>query len=151
MATDNDRCIQRTRLACAILAMVSSLTATAVAAACGTSPDPERVVQAQLEAYNAHDIDAFAACYADEVTIYNLSANKAPRKGIPALREDYAFLTRVPKEFRAEIVKRMVNGPIVVDHERIVGLPEGKRAPDAIAVYEVRDGKILNVWFPPRE
>lgn len=125
--------------------------ATSPTATCGTSPDPERVVQAQLDAYNAHDIDAFAACYADDATIYNLAANKAPRKGIPALREDYAFLAQVPKGFRAEIVKRIVSGPIVVDHERPVGLPADKRAIDAIAVYEVRDGKILNVWFPPRE
>lgn len=121
------------------------------AAACGTSSDPEHVVQAQLDAYNAHDIDAFAACYADDAIIYNLAANKAPRKGIPALREDYAFLAKVPKEFHAEIVKRIVSGPIVVDHEHPVGLPADKRAIDAIAVYEVRDGKILNVWFPPRE
>lgn len=122
-----------------------------VAARCGDSPDPEKVVQAQLEAYNAHDLDAFAACYADAAAIQALGSGKPPRKGIPALREDYIFLKEVPKAYRAEVVNRTVSGPVVVDHERIHGLPPDRGVPEAIAVYEVRDGKILNVWFPPRK
>jgi len=119
--------------------------------ACGNSGDPASVVQAQVDAYNAHDLTAFAACYADAVSIELLGSGEPPRKGQAALKEDYAFLGRMPEGFGVDIVQRTVNGPIVVDHERIHGLPDGRSAPDAIAVYEVRDGKILNVWFPPRK
>lgn len=117
--------------------------------ACGKSSEPEQVVQAQLEAYNKHDVEAFAACYADDVTINDLSGKRPVIKGIPALKETFAFLNKVPKTFAVTIVKRIVNGPIVIDLEHVIGVPEDKRKPDAIAVYEVRDGKILNVWFPP--
>ncbi|HJR72023.1 MAG TPA: nuclear transport factor 2 family protein [Luteimonas sp.] len=125
--------------------------APAAAASCGNSAAPEKVVQAQLEAYNAHDLDTFVACYADDVTIHSLSSGKPPRKGLRTLREDYIFLKEVPKDYRAERANRIVSGPIVVDHERIRGLPPERGVPEAIAVYEVRDGKILNVWFAPRK
>ena len=119
------------------------------AMACGKSADPVQVVQAQLDAYNAHDVDAFAACYADNVTIVDLAGKDPVMKGISALKQEYAFLAKVPKGYHVQIVQRTVTGPTVVDHERVLGLPAGKGQPEAIAIYEVRDGKILNVWFPP--
>jgi hypothetical protein len=129
-----------------ILSLLPSLSAMA----CGRSTDPAQVVQAQLDAYNAHDIDAFAACYADNVTVTDLSGKRAVIKGIPALKSAYAFLAKMPKEFHVEIVQRSVTGPTVVDLERAIGLPAGKGQPEAMAVYEVRNGAILNVWFPPK-
>ena len=119
------------------------------AQACGKTSAPEDVVQAQVDAYNAHDIEAFALCYADDITIHDLSGRTPPVKGIPALKKDYAFLTTAPKAFRVEIVRRITSGRIVVDHERVLGLDKDKGAPEAIAIFEVKDGKIKNVWFPP--
>ncbi|AIF48792.1 nuclear transport factor 2 family protein [Dyella japonica] len=115
-----------------------------------TSPDPAEVVQAQVDAYNAHDVATFASCYADDVTVTDLGGKRPPITGRDALKKAYAFLATRPKEFHAAIVQRVVNGPIVVDHERLMGLPADKGPADAIAMYEVRDGKILHVWFPPR-
>jgi putative hydrolase of HD superfamily len=121
------------------------------AMACGNpSADPVKVVQEQVDAYNAHAIDAFAACYADNARIYDLSGKRPVITGTAALKKTYAFLTKVPKDYHVEIVQRTATGPTVVDHERVIGLPAGKGQPEAIAVYEVRDGKIQNVWFPPR-
>jgi hypothetical protein len=142
---------KRADLAEALRLRQAQAGAPAAAASCGDSSDPEKVVQAQLEAYNAHDLDAFVACYAEGVAIHNLGNGKPPRKGLRALREDYLFLKEVPKAYRAERADRIVSGPIVVDHELIRGLPPERGVPEAIAVYEVRDGKILNVWFPPRK
>jgi len=34
----------------------------------------------------------------------------------------------------------------VIDHEEVTGMPDG-RTVRAVAIYEVRDGKIRNVWF----
>lgn len=127
-----------------------SLLPLASTMACGPSNDPAQVVQAQVEAYNTHDIDAIAACYAESVTLTDLSNKRPVVKGIPALKSTYAFLAKMPKEFHVEIVQRVVNGPIVVDKERVVGLPAGKAQFEAMAVYEVRDGKIVNAWFPPK-
>ncbi|GLQ48486.1 hypothetical protein GCM10007862_35370 [Dyella lipolytica] len=122
------------------------------AAACGNkSADPIQIVQAQVDAYNAHDIDAFAACYADNVTISDLSGKRPTITGMSALKKAYAFLAREPKDFRVAIIQRAASGPTVVDHERVIGLPADKGQPEAIAVYEVRDGKIQNVWFPPNK
>ncbi|RUL75418.1 nuclear transport factor 2 family protein [Dyella choica] len=121
------------------------------AMACGNkAADPVKVVQEQVDAYNAHDIDAFAACYADNATIRDLSGKRPVITGIAALKTTFAFLAKVPKDYHVDIVQRTVTGPTVVDHERVMGLPAGKGQPEAIAVYEVRDGKIQNVWFPPR-
>lgn len=66
-----------------------------------------------------------------------------------ALKKMYAWLAKAPPGFRVEIIERIVNGLIVVDLERTHGLPDGKANPDFLAIYEVRDGKIINVWFPP--
>lgn len=128
---------------------VLSLLTPLSAMACGKSTDPVDVVQAQDDAYNAHDVDAFAACYADDVTITTLGGKDPAIKGILALKKTYAFLAKVPKAFHVEILQRIVVGPTVTDHERVIGLPAGKGQPEAVAVYEVRNGKIQNVWFPP--
>jgi hypothetical protein len=134
-------------LSVSILATLHPLSAMACA---NKSNDPVEVVQAQVDAYNAHDIATFASCYADNVTVISLSGKHPAISGIAALKQAYAFLATVPKEFHVTIVQRMVNGPIVVDKERAIGLPADKGQPESIAVYEVRDGKIQNVWFPPR-
>jgi hypothetical protein len=125
-----------------------------VIAACGhtsVDSDPVQIVDAQFAAYNAHDLDAFAACYADDVSVVDPGSRQPLIKGKAAFREAYAFLNKPSVTVRVEIVNRMVNGPIVIDREHVLGLPPGKHAPDVIAVYEVRQGKIVNAWFPPRE
>lgn len=120
-------------------------------AACGSgdSGTPEQIVQAQVDAYNAHDVGALAACYADDARLVYLSGEHPPIEGKDAIRTAFGFLATQPKAFRVEIVRRTVNGPVIVDLERVHGLPPGKHLPDALAVYEVRAGRIARVWFPP--
>lgn len=121
-------------------------------AACGnTTADsrPAQVVQAQVDAYNAHDVAAFAACYADDASVIDLAGKRPEVKGQAALRQAFAFLGKMPGNFGVDIVKRVVNGPVVIDLEHLHGLPSGKHMPDSLAVYEVRNGKITRLWFPP--
>jgi hypothetical protein len=47
----------------------------------------------------------------------------------------------------AELVRRIVAGNKVVDHERVTGLTE--EAFDVAVVYEVLQGRITAVWFFP--
>ena len=107
------------------------------------------VAQTQVEAYNAHDLDAFAAGHADDARVIELAGKRAEVTGQTALKKAHGFLDRVPKAFGVNIARRVVNGPIVIDLEHLHGVPGGKQIPDAFAVYEVRNGKIATLWFPP--
>jgi putative hydrolase of HD superfamily len=122
-------------------------------AACGgtdRTSSAAQVVQAQVDAYNAHDADAFAACYAADARLVGLSGQRPPVEGRTAIARAYsALFASQPGSFRVEILQRTASGPIVVDLERVHGMAEGKPLPDAFAVYEVRDGLIANAWFPP--
>lgn len=139
------------KLICLGIFMFAFATAQAAwAATCAPSSTPKAVVQAQVDAYNKHDVEAFASCYADQVTIVDLAGKRAALNGMDALKTVYAFLNKAPREFGVEILRRTVSGPVVVDLERIHGLSAGQPSvPDSLAVYEVRDGRILHVSFPP--
>lgn len=118
---------------------------------CTKSEEPEEVVQAQVEAYNAHDLEKFLACYAADAAIYDLAGEQPVVRGQSDIRKAYAFLEDMPDGAGVKIVDRMTNDSIVVDKERFVGLADGVVIPDAVAVYDVRNGKIQSVWFPPME
>lgn len=113
-----------------------------------TSPDTteaERVVQAQLEAYNRHDVEAFAATYATDVRGYAYP-DRPLFTGIDSLRAQYARFFASAPQVRATVTQRMVQGAHVIDHEEVTGLPDG-RTLRAIAIYEVRQGRIASVRF----
>ena len=126
---------------------------TAIAAVCllatplsAADPSAEAVVQAQLEAYNARNIDAFIATYAEDVKLFELP-EKLLSEGTTDMRERYGKLFK-DERLHATIVNRIVMGDTVVDHERVrLTLPQGPGTVEAIAIYEVRGGKITKVWF----
>ena len=43
---------------------------------------PERCVQAQLDAYNAHDLEGFLAAYADDVCLYRRGVSDAALRSV---------------------------------------------------------------------
>ena len=108
-------------------------------------PSPEELADQQLLAYNAHNLEAFLAPYAEEVEIYDLQTNTLRVKGKEAMRKQYSFLNTV-KTLYCNLLNRIVQGNIVVDHEEIWG--ESGRRFYAIAIYEVQGDKIVRVWFP---
>jgi hypothetical protein len=108
-------------------------------------PTPEELADQQLLAYNAHNLEAFLEPYADSVAIYDLQTNQLRVKGKEAMRKQYSFLNTV-KTLYCNLLNRVVQGNIVVDHEEIWG--EGGRKRYAIAIYEIRNDKIVRVWFP---
>jgi uncharacterized protein (TIGR02246 family) len=136
----------------AIATMLLTLLPVHARAACGSTDaasTPAQVVQAQVDAYNAHDIEALAACYADDASLVYLSGERPPIKGKDAIRKVFGFLARQPKAFGVQIIERVTTGPVVIDLERLHGLAPGKHLPDVAAVYEIRAGLISRVWFPP--
>ena len=105
---------------------------------------PVDIVQEQLEAYNARDLDRFAATYSEDIRIYRMPATEPAIVGQAQLRETYRKRFTSPN-LHAEIVNRVVLGNKVIDHERVVGI---KDTPiEAVAVYEVAQGLIRAVWF----
>jgi hypothetical protein len=106
---------------------------------------PEDVVQRQLDAYNAHDLGAFLATYAEAAELTRVGKADPPVTGKAAISELYASRVFSVQGHRAELVGRFAFGNKVVDHERVFGLsPEPF---EALAVYEVTDGLIQRVWF----
>jgi hypothetical protein len=105
----------------------------------------EAVVQRQLDAYNARNLDALLAIYADDARMYEHPATLLA-EGSTALRERFAARFQEPN-LHAKLLKRMVMGNYVVDHERVTRtFPEGPGSVEMVMTYEVRDGKIIKAW-----
>jgi hypothetical protein len=110
------------------------------------TPSPaEQVVQTQLDAYNRHDLDAFVATYAPDVRGYTYP-DRPMFAGAAELRTTYAGFFAAAPAVRARVVRRIVQGDHVIDHEEVTGMPDG-RTVRAVAIYEVRGGRIASVRF----
>jgi len=104
---------------------------------------PLMLAQRQLNAYNAHNLDAFLDAYADDVAVYNFP-DELVFQGKEEMRKKYAFLNDAPG-LHAEIEKRIVLGNTVIDHERAT-IP-GREPVEVIAMYVIEHGKIARVYF----
>jgi len=105
---------------------------------------PTELIERQLEAYNARDLEAFCATYSPAIRIFRMPATEPAIVGMEKLREVYKARFS-SAGLHADIVNRIVIGNKVIDHERVVGIE--KNPVEAVAVYEVADGLIQTVWF----
>ena len=107
--------------------------------------DAVALVQRQLDAYNAQDLDAFVTCYAADVLVSGLNGAVAETSR-DALRTRYEkTFARFP-ENHAHLVNRIHVGNTVIDHEAVSRGP-GKDQFEVIAIYTLRDGLIVRVDF----
>jgi imidazolonepropionase-like amidohydrolase len=112
-------------------------------------PNPAWVVQKQVEAYNARDIDAFLSFYSSDAVIERHPTGEVVARGRDAMRTTYEKLFESSPGLDCRIVERIVSGKMVVDHELVTGI--GKRPyTRAVAVYTVENGLITHVLFLPR-
>lgn len=119
--------------------------ALAVASAPPVILSPEALVQKQVDAYNAHDLNAFVSCYGDTIEFRTMDGKVNPEKGLPPLRKGYGELfTRFPT-LKVKILKRIVQGAFVIDQEQAEGM--GPEPITVTAIYETAQGKIIHVWF----
>ena len=107
---------------------------------------PLEVVQCQLAAYNAKDIDALLATYAIDAEQYTLHGERLAT-GHAEMRP--RFLTRFTEpNLHARLLSRTVMGHIVVDLELITrDFPEGLGTIEMLCMYEVNNGLIQKVSF----
>jgi len=106
---------------------------------------PVELVQKQLEAYNAQDMDAFLATYADDCIIADLNG-AVTQNGKGDIRARYAAMFAQYPGNKATLAGRMALGDKVIDHELVARGPDGPHL-EAIAIYTVRDGLIARVDF----
>ncbi|WP_299224555.1 nuclear transport factor 2 family protein [uncultured Psychroserpens sp.] len=103
----------------------------------------EAIVQKQLNAYNARNIDAFMATYATDVKLYNYP-NQLRTDGYEQMRKSYSEWFKNAPDLNAYIKKRIVIGNKVIDEEQVTA---NGQIFHAVAIYEVENGKIKKVTF----
>lgn len=104
---------------------------------------PEMVVQRQVNAYNARNMDAFLDTYSDDVEIFNADG-KRTMQGKEIMRVNYQNLFDRATNLHCKIENRMVINNKVIDKEKVRA---GEKTFRAVAVYEVENGKITRVDF----
>ena len=111
------------------------------------SLSPESVVLRQLEAYNAHDVEAFAAAYSENVELYDFPAMPREPKGKEGLKAFYAQRFKDNPNLHANAKDQMLSGPYVIHREKVTGLVDRKDPLEVVVIYLVKDGLIRKVWF----
>jgi imidazolonepropionase-like amidohydrolase len=104
---------------------------------------PEMLIQRQVNAYNARNIDAFLSTYSDNIELYNFP-DSLIGKGKEKMKEVYGGMFKNLTYLHCEIVNRIQLSHTIIDHERV---KFNDRIVNAIAIYDVKDGKIVRVTF----
>ncbi|MBC5992451.1 nuclear transport factor 2 family protein [Pontibacter cellulosilyticus] len=104
-------------------------------------------VKQQLEAYNSRDIEKFASAFSENVKVYR-QPGVLTYQGRDELKKRYGAMFAATPDLHCEIVNRIVAGEVVIDQEK-VQRTKGQPRTDAIAVYRVKDGLIVEVTFIP--
>ena len=106
---------------------------------------PELLVQQQLNAYNARNIEAFLEPYSDDVEIYTFP-NTLISKGKDEMRKSYTQMFAKMPNLHCELKGRIIQGNIVIDRESVSGMISNTKV-EATAVYEIKNHKIIKVYF----
>jgi imidazolonepropionase-like amidohydrolase len=109
------------------------------------APNPEWVVQEQLDAYNARDLARFLAVYAPDALLERQPSGEVLETG-DAMRQTYGTLFSANPELHCRVLHRTVLGRFVIDQELVTGIADRPYL-HAVATYEVDDGLIRHVWF----
>ncbi|MBX7195527.1 MAG: nuclear transport factor 2 family protein [Sandaracinaceae bacterium] len=99
-------------------------------------------VEAQLEAYNARDVERFVLCFTDDVVVEDAKGTLL-LAGRDAFRASYAAMFEASPALHCRVVSRMRAGAFVVDEERVTG--RGEAELHVIVVYTLRDDRIAHV------
>lgn len=107
---------------------------------------PEVVVQRQLDAYNAKNIDAWLATYAPDAKQFEHPA-KLLASGHAEIRARTAPRMNEPN-IHAKLISRTVMGNVVIDHEDVTRtFPEGAGNVELVCIYVVENGLIQSASF----
>jgi putative hydrolase of HD superfamily len=111
---------------------------------------PLTVVQAQLDAFNAKDIDALMRAYAPDAEQFTLHGERLAN-GHDEIRPRYIARFTEP-DLHARLLSRIVMGNVVTDLELITrNFPEGVGTLEMLCIYEVSEGRIRKASFAAGE
>ncbi len=106
---------------------------------------PEQIVQQNLDSYNKRDINGFISSFSENISLYAYGQTQPTTVGLAAVRQRYQTLFDQSPKLHSTIVKRMVLGNKVIDHEHIVGRMGADTPVEMILIYEVENEKIVRV------
>ena len=113
-----------------------------------TFSSPEAVVQCQLDAYNARDLDRWLATYAPDATQYEHPATLLAT-GRAEIRARMQARFSEPS-LHARLISRSAMGKVVVDHEVVTrSFPAGPGTVELVCIYSVERGLIQSASFAP--
>lgn len=116
---------------------------------------PEAVVRAQLAAFNVRDVEAMIRLVTDDFVWYNIKGDEmsVEARGREALKKGMEGYFKSLPSARSEIHTMSTNGYFVSVRERATWKSKSgeDRSQNALAVYEVIDGKIKRVWYYPAQ
>lgn len=106
---------------------------------------PAELVDAQIEAYNDHDLERFCSFFAEDVEIGRLGQDRGLLSGKDALAARYSARFAETPDVHCTIDRRIALGTFVIDAERLINTGPDER--HVIALYQVEGGRIRRVWF----
>ncbi len=90
-------------------------------------------------------MEGFLSLYSENIKIYSLLDNTVIMEGMEELRNNYKERFEVLK-VNAILKNRIVIGNKVIDKEEVTGIKLDEVV-KAVAIYEVKNNLIENVWF----
>jgi hypothetical protein len=107
---------------------------------------PEVVVQRQLDAYNAKNLDAWLSTYAPDAKQFELGGSLLA-DGHAQIRARALGRFKEP-HLHAQLIRRETFGNVVIDHEDVTRtFPEGPGRVELVCVYVVEKGLIQSASF----
>jgi hypothetical protein len=110
--------------------------------------NPEKIADAQLAAFNDRDIDAFVACFSDDIEARSFPSGDilADRSGA-ALRPRFVSVFEASPNLEARLTSRIVRGSVVIDEELLTGFMGSPEPRHTLAIYDIGPDVIERVWF----
>ncbi len=110
---------------------------------------PERVAQELVDAFNAHDVEGILKTYHPNSVARRLPSGEVILTGHAEIRKKFETSFQRSPSIKVEVVERIVDGFFVIDKEKIITVTDGKKSERfGLVMYEIREGKIVNEWYP---
>tara|TARA_R110002074_G_scaffold142023_4_gene288482 strand:+ start:1183 stop:1593 length:411 start_codon:yes stop_codon:yes gene_type:complete len=106
---------------------------------------PEQVVQENLDFYNSRNIEGFMSSFSKSIKMYNLEEPKPTIVGFSEVKEVYNSLFQKSPQLHSTILKRIVIGNKVIDHESIAGRNGSNEILELVLIYEVTNEQITKI------
>jgi len=103
------------------------------------------IAQAQLDAYNAQDLEAYCAFFTPDLIVSDLNG-AISTQGIAAFHAKYEGVFATFPQNKVELLNRITLGNTVIDHELVIRAPGGDQF-EVGAVYTFAGDKIARIDF----